>query len=146
MLVSAGPYPRLLMKTSSTRGSSPNQPTSWIGQSHNPNGNNIHRELRRKGVTQRLLWLEYRESHPDGYSYSRFCELYRLWAKKLDPTMQLTHKAEEKVFVTTLAKRCASLIRKLAKSRRPISSSQLRIPATTQMLKRIGQKIYLTGS
>ncbi len=59
----------------------------------------IHRELRRKGVTRRLLWLEYRESHPDGYGYSRFCELYRLWAKKLDPPMRLTHKAGEMMFV-----------------------------------------------
>jgi len=64
-----------------------------------PDWQYIHRELRRKSVTRRLLWLEYRESHPDGYSYSRFCELYRLWAEKLDPPMRLTHKAEEKMFV-----------------------------------------------
>jgi len=64
-----------------------------------PDWQYIHGELRRKGVTRRLLWLEYRESHPDGYSYSRFCELYRLWAKKLDPPMRLTHKAGEKMFV-----------------------------------------------
>ena len=64
-----------------------------------PDWQYIHGELRRKGVTRRLLWLEYRESHPDGYSYSRFCELYRLWARKLDPPMRLTHKAGEKMFV-----------------------------------------------
>lgn len=27
----------------------------------------VHRELRRKGVTLELLWLGYREVHPDGY-------------------------------------------------------------------------------
>jgi transposase len=64
-----------------------------------PDWQYIHGELRRKGVTRRLLWLEYRESHPDGYGYSRFCELYRTWAKKLDPPMRLTHKAGEKMFV-----------------------------------------------
>jgi transposase len=64
-----------------------------------PEWGSIHRELRRKGVTLRLLWLEYRETHPDGYGYSRFCELYRLWAKKLDPPMRLTHKAGERLFV-----------------------------------------------
>ncbi len=32
----------------------------------------VHRELRRKGVTLRLLWEEYRAAHPDGYGYSRF--------------------------------------------------------------------------
>jgi transposase len=30
-----------------------------------------------KHVTLQLLWEEYRERHPDGYRYSRFCELYR---------------------------------------------------------------------
>jgi len=40
-----------------------------------------------------------REAHPDGYGYSRFCELYRLWAKKLDPPMRLSHRAGEKIFV-----------------------------------------------
>jgi len=59
----------------------------------------IHQELRRKGVTLRLLWLEYRKAHPDGYGYSRFCECYRLWAKTLNPPMRLTHKAGEKLFV-----------------------------------------------
>jgi transposase len=64
-----------------------------------PDWGYIKRELRRKDVTRRLLWLEYREAHPDGYGYSRFCELYRLWAKKLDPPMRQDHKAGERVFV-----------------------------------------------
>jgi len=64
-----------------------------------PDWKTIHKELRRKSVTRRLLWLEYREAHPDGYGYSYFCEIYRLWAKKLDPPMRLTHKAGEKMFV-----------------------------------------------
>ena len=59
----------------------------------------LHLELRRKGVTLQLLWEEYRESHPDGYEYSRFCDLYRLWAAKLNPTMRQTHRAGEKTFV-----------------------------------------------
>ena len=32
----------------------------------------VHRELRRKGVTLQLLWMEYRQAHPDGYGYSQF--------------------------------------------------------------------------
>ncbi len=35
----------------------------------------LHQELRRPGVTLHLLWLEYLESHPEGYRYSQFCEL-----------------------------------------------------------------------
>jgi lambda repressor-like predicted transcriptional regulator len=39
----------------------------------------IHAEMKRKGVTLALLWQEYRAQHPDGYGYSRFCDLYRDW-------------------------------------------------------------------
>lgn len=64
-----------------------------------PDWKGIHTELRHKGITRRLLWHEYREADPDGYGYSRFCELYHLWANKLDPPMRLTHKGGEKLFV-----------------------------------------------
>jgi transposase len=59
----------------------------------------IQRELRGKHVTLYLLWEEYRLSYPDGYGYSRFCDLYRAWKKKLDPVMRQDHKAGEKLFV-----------------------------------------------
>jgi transposase len=59
----------------------------------------IHLELRRKGVTLQLLWEEYREAHQDGYQYSRFCDLYRQWAAKLNLTMRQAHRAGEKIFV-----------------------------------------------
>jgi transposase len=32
----------------------------------------IHRELKRPGVTLRLLWEEHRATHPEGYGYSRY--------------------------------------------------------------------------
>ena len=35
----------------------------------------------------------------DIYQYSQFCELYRLWVKKLNVVMRQDHKAGEKVFV-----------------------------------------------
>ncbi|MFZ0460404.1 MAG: hypothetical protein WAM17_18555 [Rhodoplanes sp.] len=43
----------------------------------------IHRELRRPGVTLQLLWEEHRATCPDGYGYSRFCELYRAFEARL---------------------------------------------------------------
>ena len=64
-----------------------------------PDWNEVHGELRKKGVTLRLLWMEYLEENPTGYSYSQFCELFRQWSKKLNPTMRLNHKAGEKMFV-----------------------------------------------
>ncbi len=59
----------------------------------------IHRELRRKGVTLSLLWEEYRYVHPDGYAYSRYCELYRRWEGRLSPVMRQRHAAGERLFV-----------------------------------------------
>lgn len=59
----------------------------------------LHQEIKRPGVTLHLLWLEYLESHPGGYRYSQFCELYRRWVKKLHPAMRQRHRIGEKVFV-----------------------------------------------
>ena len=59
----------------------------------------IHKELRRTGVTLLLLWVEYASDNPGGYRYSRFCELYGRWKKKLNPTMRQRHRAGEKIFV-----------------------------------------------
>lgn len=59
----------------------------------------VHAELRRKGVTLALLWEEYRTVHPDGYGYSRYCELYTRWEGKLSPVMRQRHPAGERLFV-----------------------------------------------
>jgi transposase len=64
-----------------------------------PNWDQVQTELKRKGVTLALLWQEYRAAHPDGYQYSRFCELYRIWLGSVDPVMRQKHKAGEKLFV-----------------------------------------------
>jgi transposase len=59
----------------------------------------LHRELKRPGVTLSLLWEEYRSVHPGGYGYSRFCDLYRDWRGRLNPTMRQAHVVGEKLFV-----------------------------------------------
>jgi transposase len=59
----------------------------------------MKKELPKKGMTLMLLWVEYREEHSNGYEYSQFCQLYRMWRKKLDVTMRQDHKAAEKMFV-----------------------------------------------
>jgi transposase len=59
----------------------------------------VHRELRRPGVTLQLSWEEYREANPDGYGYSRYCDLYRSWEQRLSPTMRQLHVAGERMFV-----------------------------------------------
>jgi transposase len=59
----------------------------------------VHRELRRPGVTLQLLWEEYRSTYPEGYAYSRYCDLFRVWAGRLSPTMRQVHVAGERMFV-----------------------------------------------
>jgi transposase len=52
-----------------------------------------------KDLTLQLVWQEGRERNPDGYGYSRFCDLYRRWLKKLDLVLRQEHRAGEKMFV-----------------------------------------------
>ncbi|SEM83595.1 Transposase [Syntrophus gentianae] len=59
----------------------------------------LRKELTRKGVTLRLLWLEYRQVNPDGYQYSQFCYHYHQWCNKLDVCLRQTHRAGEKLFL-----------------------------------------------
>jgi transposase len=64
-----------------------------------PDWHVVHEQLRRKGVTLQLLWAEYRQAHPEGYQRSQFCQLYRDWAKKLDPVLRQVHSPGQKLFV-----------------------------------------------
>jgi transposase len=59
----------------------------------------MHLELRRPGVTLQLLHLEYLERHPDGYRYTKFCDVYREWLDRRAPTMRQVHVAGDKMFV-----------------------------------------------
>lgn len=56
-------------------------------------------ELRKKGVTLRLLHHEYLTAHPDGYGYTAFAEAYREWRRKRKIAMRQEHRAGDKVFV-----------------------------------------------
>jgi transposase len=59
----------------------------------------IHAERRRPGVTLELLHLEYLERYPDGYRYTRFCDLYRRWLERRRLSMRQLHRAGDKCFV-----------------------------------------------
>jgi len=60
----------------------------------------IHTELQQhKHLTLLLVWEEYRAQHPDGYRYSRFCELYQRWRRKLEVVLRQEHRPGEKLFV-----------------------------------------------
>ncbi len=60
----------------------------------------LHAQLQaHKHLTLQLLWEEYREASPDGYGYSRFCELYQRWSRTRDVVLRHDHKPGEKMFV-----------------------------------------------
>ena len=65
-----------------------------------PNWEAVRKELRQKGVTLRLVWMEYIERTPDGYQYSQFCEYYRRWKKAhVEPTRRREHVGGEQMQV-----------------------------------------------
>jgi len=65
----------------------------------------VHRQMRHKGVTLQLLWVEYCEAsrndaeHRRPYQYSRFCILFRKFKKQVDVSMRQVHRAGEKCFI-----------------------------------------------
>lgn len=77
----------------------PSTPEESPGNRGLPAMEYIRKELTRKSVTLRLLWLEYRQANSDGYQYSQFCERYHQWSDKLDVSLRQTHRAGEKLFV-----------------------------------------------
>lgn len=70
-----------------------------MGARAEPDPQWIHRELRRPGVTLQRLHLEYLVEHPSGYRYTAFCERYRRWKKRQQPSMRQVHRAGERCFV-----------------------------------------------
>jgi transposase len=79
----------------------PQRPAPAVWRKHpEPDWTKIHQELQtHKDLTLQLVWQEGRENDPSGYAYSRFCELYRGWLKKLDWVLRQEHRAGEKMFV-----------------------------------------------
>lgn len=62
-------------------------------------------ELKKPGCTLLTLWHEYRQRHADGYGYTQFTHHYNIWAKKLEPSGKLDHKAGQKLFVDYTGKK-----------------------------------------
>jgi transposase len=79
----------------------PQRPSAAVWRKHaEPDWAKVHQELQtHKNLTLQLVWQEGREADPDGYGYSRFCDLYRRWLKKLDLVLRQDHRGGEKMFV-----------------------------------------------
>jgi transposase len=76
------------------------QPADADPNPKNPDWGYIHQELQQhKHTTLQLLWEEYRTTHPEGYSYSRFCYHYEGWKRQQNLVMRQEHRPGEKLFV-----------------------------------------------
>lgn len=57
------------------------------------------KRLRQRGVTLLRLWEAYHSQFPEGYKITAFYNHYNLWKKRVLPSMHMTHKAGDKMFV-----------------------------------------------
>jgi transposase len=65
-----------------------------------PDWREVRRELkRRRHVTLRLLWLEWKQDNPTGWGYTQFCLHYQQWLSGQDVVMRLSYTAGERMFV-----------------------------------------------
>jgi transposase len=77
----------------------PSASTAARKNAYVPDWSEIGWELRKKHVTLRLLWEEYKILHPDGYEYSWFCQHFRGYQKTIDLVMRQEHKLGERAFI-----------------------------------------------
>ena len=66
-----------------------------------PDWNVVHQELaQHRSLTLAVLWEEYNEQYPNGYSYPRYCQLYRQWRKsQVQPVMRHIHRAGDRLYI-----------------------------------------------
>jgi len=74
----------------------PNQRGSRVAE---PDMEHVASELKRPGVTLKLLWEEYRKVHPTGLGYTQFCDRHNKHRGGQDLVMRQNHKPGEKVMV-----------------------------------------------
>jgi len=66
-----------------------------------PDWNVVHQELaQHRSLTLAVLWEEYNDQYPNGYSYTRYCQLYRQWPKsQVQPVMRHIHRAGDRLYI-----------------------------------------------
>jgi transposase len=65
----------------------------------------FERELLRTGVTRWVLWGEYKQQYPAGFSYSRFCEHFKQWKRGSSATLYFEHEPADKLFIDFTGKK-----------------------------------------
>jgi transposase len=54
------------------------------------------KEIERPYVTRQLIWEEYRQKQPTGYSYSQFCDILQRFKNNNETTLHITHLPGER--------------------------------------------------
>jgi len=72
-----------------------------------PDWNAVHQALaKHRNLTLAVLWEEYHDQHPNGYSYTRYCQLYRQWREaQVQPVMRQIHRAGDRLYIDYSGKR-----------------------------------------
>lgn len=65
----------------------------------------LEKELSRTGVTRWILWGEYKEKHPDGYSYAHFCRYLKQWMASKGATMHFEHEPGDRMYIDFAGKK-----------------------------------------
>lgn len=63
------------------------------------------KELHKTGVNRQLLWMEYKEQHPDGYTYSRYCYHFNNFLKHTDVSMHLEYEPGDMIIIDFAGKK-----------------------------------------
>jgi transposase len=59
----------------------------------------MEKELKKRGVTRRILWDRYIATHPDGFKITQFKHHYQGWLKRSKPVMHIEHIAGDKMYI-----------------------------------------------
>ncbi|MDE0418761.1 MAG: IS21 family transposase, partial [bacterium] len=59
----------------------------------------VEKDLSGRGMTLKLLWEEWRETHADGMSYVTWCRRFRNWRPRRGVTMRQNRRPGERLFV-----------------------------------------------
>ena len=65
----------------------------------------IEKQLNKVGMTRLRLWSRYKLGNPNGYNYSRYCDLFRQWQQASKASMHFEHKSGDKMFIDFTGKK-----------------------------------------
>ena len=57
------------------------------------------KEIRKTGVNRQIVWQEYMDENPDGYTYSRYCYHFNKYIKHKDVVMHLEYEMGDMIMV-----------------------------------------------